>query len=390
LRRTRWLALALAAPLALLLGAGFLAPVGFSLATAIADRELRETLPRTAALLRAWDGEALPGEAAFAALATEAGLALSERRLGGLAQRLNFERPGLRAALLRVARAAPELAAPYTTSLPALDPRWADPATWRLLRDAARGTTSLYLLRALDLERSEAGITRLPPEQSAFRLIFARTLWIALCVTALCLALGYPLALFIAALPRPWSAVALTLVLIPFWSSALTRSVAWFALLQREGPVNDALLALGLLDAPAQLIGTRIAVLIATVHVLLPFAVLPMHAVLARLDPALARSAASLGGSPAQVFARITWPLSKPGVAAGGAMVFLLAIGFYITPALLGGPRDQMISWFVGYYINTEVNWGMAAALSAWLLLLAGAVLAAARVVFGAGPRALP
>lgn len=384
MRRTTWLALALIAPLALLLGAGFLAPVAWSLATAVTDRELPDTLPRTASLLRGWDGAGLPGEATERTFAEEAAVALAERRLGALAQRLNFEQPGLRAALLRVARAPPG------TPLAQLDARWAEPATWRLLQRAASGWTSLYLLRALDLTRGEAGITAMPPEQAAFRTIFARTLWIALSVTALCLLLGYPLALFIAALPRRWSAVALTLVLIPFWSSALTRSVAWFALLQREGPVNDALLALGLLEAPAQIIGTRLAVIIATVHVLLPFAVLPMHAVLARLDPALARSAASLGGSPAQVFARITWPLSRPGVAAGGAMVFLLAIGFYITPALLGGPRDQMVSWFVGYYLNTEVNWGMAAALSAYLLLLAGAALALARLVFGATPRALP
>jgi putative spermidine/putrescine transport system permease protein len=385
LRRTTWLAVALIAPLALLLGAGFLAPVAWSLATAVTDRELRETLPRSASLLRAWDGVGLPDDETRASFAEEARAALAERRLGALAQRLNFEQGGLRAALLRLARSPPG-------TLPeGLDERWADPATWRLLQRAAAGWTPLYLLRALDLTRGEAGITTLPPEQAAFRGIFARTLWIALLVTASCLLLGYPLALFIAGLPRPWSAVALTLVLIPFWSSALTRSVAWFALLQREGPVNDALLALGLLDAPAQIIGTRIAVLIATVHVLLPFAVLPMHAVLARLDPALPRSAASLGGSPAQVFARVTWPLSRPGVAAGGAMVFLLAIGFYITPALLGGPRDQMISWFVGYYLNSEVNWGMAAALSAYLLLLAGAALALARLVFGAGPRgALP
>jgi putative spermidine/putrescine transport system permease protein len=382
LRRTTWLALALIAPLALLLGAGFLAPVAWSLATAVTDRELPDTLPRTAALLRAWDGAGLPDAATQAAFAEEAAAALAERRLGALAQRRNFEQSGLRTAVLRVARAPPG------TPLASLDARWAEPATWRLLQRAASGWTSLYLLRALDLTRSEAGIAPVPPEQAAFRTIFARTLWIAISVTALCLLLGYPLALFIAGLPRPWSAVALALVLIPFWSSALTRSVAWFALLQREGPVNDALLALGLVDAPAQLIGTRIAVLVATVHVLLPFAVLPMHAVLSRLDPALARSAASLGGSPAQVFTRITWPLSRPGVAAGGAMVFLLAIGFYITPALLGGPRDQMVSWFVGYYLNTEVNWGMAAALSAYLLLLAGAALAIARLVFGTGPRA--
>jgi putative spermidine/putrescine transport system permease protein len=385
--RRRLLAAALLAPLLLLIGGAFLLPVGITLATAVADRDVAETLPRTRAALAAWDGRNLPPEAAFAAIAGELAAALEERRIGEVSQRLNFERTGLRALLLRTARAAPRLAAPYADSLPALDPRWAEPDTWRLIRRAGGPTTSLYLLRAVDLTRTPDGEVRaVDPDQAVFRTLFLRTLWVSLIVTAACVALGWPVAAAIAALRPPWSSAALLLVLVPFWSSVLVRSTAWFALLQREGPVNQALLALGLVDAPVQLVGTRIAVLLATVHVLLPVAILPMVGVMTRLDPRHLQAAASLGAGPWLRFRRVWLPLSLPGVLAGAAMTFLLAVGFYITPALVGGERDQLVAWFIATFLNRDVNWGMSAALSVYLLAMAGAVVALLRVLTGGTP----
>jgi len=387
LARRTLLASALLAPLLLLITFAFLLPVGTTLLTAIADREVAQALPRTTEALSAWTGQALPPEPAFAALATELATALEERRLGEVAQRLNFEQPGLRALLLRTARAASRLAAPYAESLPALDARWADPETWRLIRRASGPTTTLYLLRALDLTRAPDGAIRaVEPDQAVFLTLFARTLWVSLVVTAACVALGWPVAATVAALRPPWSSAALLLVLVPFWSSVLVRSTAWFALLQREGPVNDALLALGLVDAPVQLVGTRLAVLLATVHVLLPVAILPMVGVMTRLDPRHLQAAASLGASPWLRFRRVWLPLSLPGVFAGAAMTFLLAVGFYITPALVGGERDQLVAWFIAQFLNRDVNWGMSAALSVYLLLMAGAVVALLRALTGTAP----
>jgi len=163
--------------------------------------------------------------------------------------------------------------------------------------------------------------------------------------------------------------------LLPLDGAALARA-------RRE------LLAAGLIAEPLQMLGTRAAVLLATIHVLLPVAVLPLLAVMLRLDPRLPRAAASLGAGPLLRFWRIWLPLTLPGVAAGGALVFLLAIGFYITPALLGGERDQLIAWFIAQFLNRDVNWGMAAALSVWLLALAGAVLALAGLLAGDALRA--
>lgn len=349
------------------------------------DREVAAALPATRAELARWDGAGLPGEAAFAAVARELAEALAEQRIGEVAARLNFERAGFRGLLLRTARAADRLSAPYAESLPALDPRWAEAETWLVLRRAGGPLTPLYLLRALDMTRTPAGaVAPVPADEALFRTVFLRTLGVAALVTALCLALGYPLAHAIAGLRPPWSAVALTLVLIPFWSSVLVRSTAWFVLLQREGPVNAALLALRVVDAPVQMVGTRLAVILAMVHVLLPFAVLPMHGVMVRLDRGLLRAAASLGATPFHAFRRVWLPLSLPGLAAGGAMVFLLALGFYVTPALVGGERDQLVAWFIAAFLNRDVNWGMAAALSLYLLGLAGAVLALARLLTGA------
>jgi putative spermidine/putrescine transport system permease protein len=374
----------LVAPLLLLLVASFAVPVARMLWTAVADPELSDALPDTAAGLRAWNGDGLPPDGVFESLARELAAALEERRIGLVAQRLNFEQPGLRALLLRTARAGASLADTPREGLLALDPRWGDPATWSLLRGASGPVTLLYLLRAVDLRVGAGGIVAVPADEAIFVTLFLRTLWISVIVTLACIVLAYPVAATLAALPERLGAAGLLLVLVPFWTSLLVRTTAWFVLLQREGPLNAAALALGLVEHPLQLIGTRFALLVAMVHVLLPFAILPAYAVMKRLDPALLRAAASLGAPPWQRFLRVHLPLSLPGVASGGAMVFLLSVGFYITPALVGGPRDQMVASLIAFFMNQTVNWGMAAALSLMLLLMAGAAIIAVRSVLPA------
>lgn len=382
--RANWLAAALIAPLLLLILGAFLLPVGVTLGTALRDPEVATTLPETRAALLRWDGQDVPGEEAFAAIARELAAALEERRIGDLAARLNFERTGMRSALLRVARAGDNLQAPYRPALIALDARWGQAETWQLIQRAGGPVTSLYLLRALDMTRTPDGAIRaVEPEQALYRTLFWRTLTVSVIVTLVCVLLAYPVAATIARLSAPWSSIALTLVLIPFWSSVMVRSTAWFALLSREGPINDAMVWLGILDVPMQLVGTRFAVLIATIHVLLPVAILPMVSVMTRLDRRYLLASASLGAGGWMTFRRVWLPLTLPGVLAGGAMVFLLAVGFYITPALVGGERDQLVAWFIAYFMNREVNWGMSAALSVYLLAMTGAVLAVVRVLTG-------
>ena len=371
--RSRLLAGALMAPAVLLVAMVLIVPLLVSFATAIRDPELRAALPRTAELLRAWDGNALPDEPAFAALAEELREADGAQALGALSRRLNFERSGTRGLLLRAARADP--VAPFSMALPALDPRWGQPETWTMLRRAALGVTPLYLLRAVDLDIGPDGaVAAQPAGEAIFGRLFLRTLLIGLQVTALALLIAYPTAYTIARLSPGWARLATVLVLVPFWVSILVRTTAWFILLQREGPVNAALLALGVIDHPLQLIFTRFAVLVAMVHVLLPFAILPMVGVMKRIDPRLARAAASLGATKWQHFRRVYLPLSLPGVGAAGLIVFMLAVGFYITPALVGGSTDQLVSFFIADYTTATLNWGMAGALALLLLAMTAAV----------------
>lgn len=262
-------------------------------------------------------------------------------------------------------------------ALIAADPAWGERATWAAIRRAAGPVTDFYLLAALDLKRDTDGaIVAAPAEQAIFLDVLARTFGISALVTLLCLAAGYPVAALLASLEPRRAAVLFAFVLLPFWTSLLVRTAAWVVLLQREGVVNAALLGLGLVEAPLQMIFTRFAVVLAMAHILLPFMILPLYAVMRAIPPGLGRAAASLGAPPWLAFLRVTWPLSLPGVAAGSLMVFIQALGYYITPALLGGASDQMISWFIAFYASRTVNWGMAAALSALLLVATAALYA--------------
>jgi len=158
-------------------------------------------------------------------------------------------------------------------------------------------------------------------------------------------------------------------VLVPFWTSLLVRTAAWVALLQKEGVVNDFLIWLGLIEAPVQLIFNRIGVYIAMVHILLPFMILPLYAVMRGVPQEHMRAAASLGAKPVAAFLTVYLPQTVPGLAGGSMLVFIIALGFYLTPSLVGGGSDQMLSYLVAQYGMATANWGMAAALA--LLLLA-------------------
>jgi ABC-type spermidine/putrescine transport system permease subunit I len=197
--------------------------------------------------------------------------------------------------------------------------------------------------------------------------VFANTLRVALVVTTGTLLLGYPVALVLSRLRGVAGACVLALVLLPFWTSVLVRSYAWMVLLGRHGLVNEALSAAGLIGSPLRLLNTSLAVHIAMIHILLPYMILPIASSLRQLDPALPRAAAGLGATPWRVFRQVVLPLSMPGVAAGTLLVFVLSLGFYITPVLVGGPRDMTLSMLIAQQVDL-INWPYAACLSATLL----------------------
>ncbi len=294
--------------------------------------------------------------------------------------------PGFRTLLFTTGRQLPdELTAPARDTLIGIDPKWGERETWAAIRRAGGPVTDFYLLGALDLRRDADGsIIGAPPEQRVFRDVLGRTLWISAMVTLICLLLGYPVAYVIAAQPPGRAGMLLFLVLLPFWTSLLVRTVAWVVLLQKEGVLNSLFMSLGLVHEPLKMIYNRFAVYVAMVHVLLPFMVLPLYSVMRGIPPSYVRAASSLGAKPFTAFRRVFVPQTLAGIGAGCLMVFIQALGYYITPALVGGAEDQMISYFIAFYASKTVNWGMAAALSIMLLT---ATLAALRGVQPHGGR---
>jgi putative spermidine/putrescine transport system permease protein len=371
-RRKKLVAAALIAPLALFLAFAFLAPLAEMLRRAVIDEELAAAWPRTAAAMQSFSG-GVPDEAVFAGLAEDLREARERQTLGGVARRLNYALPDGRGLVMNTARSLSRLSAPppsWREAFMAANPAWGEPATWAAIRHAAGPVTDFYLLAAVDQRRDAAGsIVGAPVEQRLYLDVFARTFGIAASVTLICVVLGFPLAWVIANAPPAVARILLVLVLLPFWTSLLVRTTAWIVLLQEQGLVNAALMRLGLVEAPMRLVFNRTGVLVAMVHVLLPFMVLPLYATLAGIPPSLMRAAKSLGAPPLTAFFRVYLPQTVPGLAAGSLLVFILALGYYITPALVGGAEDQMVAYFIAFYTTATVNWGLAAALGAVLLL---------------------
>lgn len=374
-RREQRQAALLVAPLMLFLFATFLAPIGAMLWRGVADEEVVRILPRVTAALARWDGRALPPEPAFAALIEDMGAARTAGTLASAATRLNYDTNGFRTLMFTTARRLPAERPPDArAALMAIDAKWGDLETWGAIKRAGGPVTDFYLLAAVDLKRDAGGdIVSAPAAEAVFVNLLLRTLGISALVTFGCLLLGYPVAYYLASLPPRAANLLMILVLLPFWISLLVRLAAWVVLLQRDGVVNDLLLRLDLIASPLPMLFSRFAVVVAMVHVLLPFMVLPLVSVMRGIPGAYSRAAASLGAPPRVVFRRIYLPQTLPGIAAGTLLVFIQAIGYYITPALLGGGEDQMIGSFIAFYATRTINWGMAAALS--LMLLAATVL---------------
>jgi len=375
-RRHTARALVLVLPLLAFLFITFLAPIGRMLYRSIEDPELSEVLPETAKILQDWEGNDLPPGVAFDTLVREMPAASKARTLAAVAQRLNHDVSGFRSLMLRTARGLSDAQGETSREiLIGLDSRWEQPATWVAMSRAASPLTDFYLLAALDLDRDIRGdIVSVPAREAVFVDVLIRTLWIGFVVTVSCLILGYPVAYLLATLPSKTSNLLMILILLPFWTSLLVRTSAWVVVLQNEGILNGILLGLGVVDTPVQMIFNRFGVLVAMTHVLLPFMVLPLYSVMKGISPAYMRAAASLGAPPWTAFLRVYVPQTLPGVTAGCLLVFILALGYYITPALVGGAGDQMVSYFIAFYTNRTVNWGLAAAL-ATLLLVATAIL---------------
>ncbi|WP_321814210.1 MULTISPECIES: ABC transporter permease [unclassified Paraburkholderia] len=375
--KKRTMALLLVAPLAIFLLLIFVVPIAALLTRAVQNPEVATALPHTVAALHGWDRKSTPPDAAYVALAQDLQAVQDGDAMGALARRLNVEIAGYRSLVAKTARAMPladDDGKPLTPAqthakIVELDDRWNDVTYWQAIAKNSGRYSPFYLLASLDHKQDAFGsIVPADPEQQIYLSVFGRTFVISVFVTLFALALGYPLAYWISTLSERRANLVMILVLIPFWTSILVRVAAWIVILQSEGLVNKALLGTGIISAPLALLFNRVGVYISMTHILLPFMVLPLYSVMKSIPPTYQRAAVSLGSHPFAAFWRVYVPQTYPGIGAGVLLVFILSIGYYITPALLGGPADQMVSYYVAYFTNVSINWGMACSLGALLL----------------------
>ena len=372
-RRKRAFAISLALPLLIFLLAVFLVPIGALLVRAVENPEVARVLGNTVEVLDTWDRKSPPPDAAYAAIAKDLSSIEELAYAGALARRLNSEISGARSLIMSTYRAMPLesglTAAQVREQLLAMDERWAELGYWQAIAKNGSRWTPDYLLASVDLRRDiEGHIVKVDAGSAAFSQILLRTFEMSAIVTVFALLLGYPLAYWLSTLSARKANMLMILVLVPFWTSVLVRSASWIVLLQTNGLVNRALMGLGVVDEPLPLLFNRLGVIIAMVHILLPFMILPLYSVMKSVPSTYLRAAVSLGSSPLAAFFRVYVPQTYPGVGAGGLLVFILSIGYYVTPALLGGADDQMLSYYIARYTNVNVNWGMACALGAVLL----------------------
>ncbi|WP_414705732.1 ABC transporter permease [Pseudomonas sp.] len=357
-------------PLLALLVVGFLIPIGSLLTKSVQNPEVANALPKTLVLLEQWDGQSLPGESVFSALGNDLREARNNGQLFALNRRLSYESGNLRSIPTAVLSRLPANGEAVRDRLIKGVPALADVANWATLKQLGQPYTSFYWLAAFDLKMDAGHISAVEPDKALYIDVLKRSLLIAALVTVLCVLLGYPLAYWLSRQPARRANLLLILVLLPFWTSLIVRTASWIVMLQSGGLINNTLIDLGILEKPLQLVFNRTGVLISMTHILLPFLILPLYAVMKGIDARYERAAISLGAHPLTAFRRVYLPQTYAGVTAGALLVFIMAIGYYITPALLGGPGDQMISYFVAYYTNTTINWGMATALGSQLLII--------------------
>ncbi len=375
LRREKLRAFLMIAPLLFFIVVSFLLPIGDMLFRSVENQIVENTLPNVVQEIDRWDpgsGE-LPDEKTFEALAIDLKEAVAARIHTRLGSRLNYELSGMSGLFRSTGRAVRKMEeGPYQAQFIEADEDWGKIETWEIIHRFKTPYTGGYFLTAVDAERTVDGVQMKPENERIYIKLFWRTIVMSLAITFMCLLLGYPIAYLLAHLRTRTANMLMILVLLPFWTSLLVRTSAWKVLLQGQGVINDFLVWIGLVDDASRLvlINNQTGTIIAMTHILLPFMILPLFSVMKTISPSYVRAAKSMGANDWTAFWKVYFPQSVPGIGAGAILVFILAIGYYITPALVGGTSGIFISNRIAYHISTSLNWGLAAALGAILLVL--------------------
>ena len=377
LRQQKIRALLLIAPLLIFILVAFIMPIVSMLSRSVENDLVSNTLPATVSAIQSWDalsGE-LPDELVYKAFAQDIQNAAKAKVHTKVALRLNYEKSGIASLFKKTARKAKkwdiETDGPFKEKLIKVHKGWGEVEVWQTIKTHSPRYTSGYFLNAIDMRKTAEGADFQPEDKTILIKLFQRTLIMSLIITFSCILLGYPVAWLLANLPMRQANLLMILVLLPFWTSLLVRTSAWKVMLQQQGVINDILVQLSLVSDDARLImiNNEIGTIVAMTHILLPFMILPMYSVMQTIPPSYLRAAKSLGATNWTAFWRVYFPQSIPGIGAGSILVFILAIGYYITPEIVGGTKGVFISNRIAYHILKSLNWGLAAALGTILLV---------------------
>jgi len=377
LRQQKIRALLLISPLLIFILVAFIMPIVSMLSRSVENDLVSNTLPATVSAIQSWDalsGE-LPDELVYKAFAQDIQNAAKAKVHTKVALRLNYEKSGIASLFKKTARKAKkwdiETDGPFKEKLIKVHKGWGEVEVWQTIKTHSPRYTSGYFLNAIDMRKTAEGADFQPEDKTILIKLFQRTLVMSLIITFSCILLGYPVAWLLANLPMRQANLLMILVLLPFWTSLLVRTSAWKVMLQQQGVINDILVQLSLVSDDARLImiNNEIGTIVAMTHILLPFMILPMYSVMQTIPPSYLRAAKSLGATNWTAFWRVYFPQSIPGIGAGSILVFILAIGYYITPEIVGGTKGVFISNRIAYHILKSLNWGLAAALGTILLV---------------------
>ena len=377
LRQQKMRALLLIAPLLIFILVAFIMPIVSMLSRSVENDLVGKTLPLTVQSIQSWDalsGE-LPEESVYRAFAQDIQNAAKAKVHTKVALRLNYEKSGIASLFKKTARKAKKWDlqndGPFKEKLIKVHKGWGELEVWQTIKTHSPTYTSGYFLNAVDMRKTVQGAEWQPEDKTILIKLFQRTLVMSLIITFSCIILGYPVAWLLANLPMRQANLLMILVLLPFWTSLLVRTSAWKVMLQQQGVINDVLVQLSLISNEGRLImiNNEIGTIVAMTHILLPFMILPMYSVMQTIPPSYLRAAKSLGATNWTAFWRVYFPQSVPGIGAGSILVFILAIGYYITPEIVGGTKGVFISNRIAYHILKSLNWGLAAALGTILLV---------------------
>jgi putative spermidine/putrescine transport system permease protein len=359
-------------PLLLFISVTYLFPIGQLLVQSVDNRELFRFLSHTNAVIHQWEGEQLPDEAVYLAFYKDLSAAVDNKQHGKIATRLNYEKSGFSSLIKKTSRKIKTFeAGNYRIQFIKADKRWENIEYMLALQKAAVPFHGRKYLTAFDLDQNAAGeIVQIPENRRINVILWLRTIMVALGVTLSCLILAFPIAYMLATMRAKYSNLLMICVLLPFWTSLLVRTSSWMVLLQKQGLINDILVFLDIVpdENRLALMYNMLGTFIAMTQILLPFMVLPLYSVMKTISPNLMQAATSMGSTPLNAFRRIYLPLTYSGISAGSILVFVLAIGYYITPALVGGAKGALISNRIAYHMNSSLDWALATAMGTVLL----------------------